>query len=200
MPDERGDLAPLEQAGQALPELVDHGVLAVLAHGEVERDPGDVDAELLRALDRPVHGRRLEEFLGRDAAPVQAGPADLVPLDDGDREPGCRAVEGGGVAARPAADHDDVELFLGGHRLSSSSVSDDVRPRPGPPEHPDRTGGVLVRRRSRVASGSLPFGPPAVEPAGAAPLSRAARPVPGVGRHGSPARRPGRSSGRPSGP
>ena len=47
-PDERGDLAALEQPGQALPELVDHGVLALLAHREVERDVGHVDAELLR--------------------------------------------------------------------------------------------------------------------------------------------------------
>ena len=122
VPDQGGDLAALEQPGQALVELAHDGVLAVLAHGEVDRHPGHVDAELLGALDRPVDRGRLEELLGRDAAPVQAGAADLVPLDDGDGEARGGAVERGGVAAGTTADHDDVELVLACHRLSSPCV------------------------------------------------------------------------------
>ena len=48
--------------------------------------------------DRAAHVGRLEELLRRDAAAVQAGPADLVALDQRDAQAGRRAVEGGGVA------------------------------------------------------------------------------------------------------
>ena len=120
--DQRGDLAALEQPGQALVELAHHGDLAVLAHREVDRHPGHVDAELLGVLDRPVDRGRLEEFLGRDATTVQAGTADLVPLDNGDGEARCGAVERSGVAAGTTANHDDVELVLACHRLSSPCV------------------------------------------------------------------------------
>ena len=40
----------------------------------------------------------------------ETGPAHLVLLDDGDRQTGRGAVEGGGVAGRTATDHDDIEL------------------------------------------------------------------------------------------
>ena len=89
----------------------------------------------LDALDRPVDGSRLEEFLGRDAATVQAGAADLVPLDDGDRQTRRRTVERRGVAARAAADHDDVELVLAGHRPSSSCVRTTSARRARPPRN-----------------------------------------------------------------
>ena len=67
-------------------------------------------AELLRPPDGAEHRRRLEELLGRDAAPVQAGAADLVLFDDGYGQPGGGAVKGGRVPARAAADDDDVVL------------------------------------------------------------------------------------------
>ncbi len=198
----QGDhLAPLEQSRQALEQLVHHGVLAVLADREVERHRGDADAELLGALDRAVHRGRLEELLGRDAAAVQAGPADLVPLDDGDGQPRGGAVERGGVAARSAADHDDVELFFGGHRPSSSCPHEARPARSAPPRRPDRTGRTPLRvprvfpRHSTVRTTALRSAAAAVSPVRVS-RSRRAPSRPPRWR----ARRPGRSSGRPSDP
>ena len=121
-PRQHGDLAALQQSRQAPEELVDHRVLAGLADGEVDgrRAGTGADPELAGPGHRPVDGGRLEELLGRHAAAVQAGPADLVPLDDGDVEPGGGAVEGGGVATGAAADDDDVELRLTRRRHRAS--------------------------------------------------------------------------------
>src|SRR5207302_6594357 len=101
--DDRGDLAVLHQALEALPELVDHLLLAGLAGGEVDRRLVGLHAELFGAGDRAVDGGRLEELLGRDATPVEAGTADLLLLDHGDVEAGGSAVEGGGIAPGPSA-------------------------------------------------------------------------------------------------
>ena len=67
-----------------------------------------VDAELGGVGDVAVDRGRLEELLGRDAAAVQAGAADLLLLDHRDVEAGGGAVQRGGVAARAAADDDEV--------------------------------------------------------------------------------------------
>ena len=78
-----------------LPELVDDLLLAGLALGEVDRRLLGDDPELLGAGHGAVHRRRLQELLGRDAAAVQAGAADLVLLDHRDVQPGrapCRAA------------------------------------------------------------------------------------------------------------
>ena len=198
---ESDHLAPLEQARQPLEQLVDDRVLAVLAHREVERHRGDADAELLGPLDRAVHGGGLEKLLGRDAAAVQAGPAHLVPLDDGDGQPRGGAVERGGVAPRPAADHDDVELFLGAHRPSSSCPQEARPARSAPPRRPDRTGRTPLRvprlfpRHSTVRT---PVTRSAAAPVSPARVSRSRRAPnrPPWWR----ARPPGRSSDRPSDP
>ncbi len=72
---------------------------------------------LARGLDAPllgaVHGvhdrRRLQQRLRGDAASEQTGAAEpVVALDEGDALPELRGAEGGGVARRPAADHDYV--------------------------------------------------------------------------------------------
>ena len=76
------------------------------------------DAELLGAGHVAVHRRRLEQLLGRDATPVQAGAADLLLLDHGDVETGRRAVQSGRVAARSPADDHDV-VVVGGHRAAT---------------------------------------------------------------------------------
>ena len=73
--------------------------------------------ELLGVGDMPVGGGRLQEFLGRDAADVQAGATDLVVLDHPYVQAGGCAVEGGGIAARTATDDHDVVVFLG-HRAT----------------------------------------------------------------------------------
>ena len=92
--------------------------------------PG-VDAEVGRPLDGAQHLGRLEELLGRDAAPVQAGPADPALLDERDVEPGGRAVERGRVAGRTAAEDHDVELLgQDGHLLEFTGTRASSR-RPG---------------------------------------------------------------------
>ncbi len=52
---------------------------------------------------------RLEQRLGRDAAPDQAGAAHAVLLDDGRLGPELSRPERGDVATRAAADHDYVK-------------------------------------------------------------------------------------------
>ena len=75
-----------------------------------------LDAEVGGRTDGAEDRRGLEEFLGRDASPMQAGSTYLVPLDNGDGHPGGGAVERGCVPSRSATDHDDVELVLCAHR------------------------------------------------------------------------------------
>ena len=76
-----GDLPALDQPGQALPQVLDDLLLAALADREVDRRRAGVDAEVLGVGDVAVDRRGLEERLGRDAPPVQAGAPDLVLLD-----------------------------------------------------------------------------------------------------------------------
>ena len=73
--------------------------------------PG-LDAELLGPRHGAHHAGGLEELLGRDTPPVQAGPTHLLALDHGDLQAGRRPVQGGGVPAGPTADHDDIELAV----------------------------------------------------------------------------------------
>ena len=60
----------------------------------------------------------LQQLLGRDAAPVQAGSADALLLDDGDGQTRARAVERGRVPARAAAEDDEIEVVR--HLVESS--------------------------------------------------------------------------------
>ena len=90
-----GDDAPaFHEAGQALEELVHHLLLAALADGEVHDGLAGLDAELLGPRHGPHHAGGLEEFLGRDAATVQARPTHLVALDHGNAQAGGRPVRG----------------------------------------------------------------------------------------------------------
>ena len=131
------DLAGLHEAGEALPQPVDDLLLAGLAHGEVDDGLPGLDPELLGPGDVAVDGRRLEELLGRDAAPVQAGAADLVLLDDARPEPGRRPRRGP-RRSRP------------GHRRSPR----DRTARPSEPPPADVLGGRLPagERPNRPAS------------------------------------------------
>ena len=95
-----------------------------------------------------VHGAEdlggVQQGLGRDAAPVQAGAADLLLLHQGHREAGGRGVERRGVATGAAAKYDDVVV---GHD-------------PGPLDSWAR---VTVAQRIRLwpPSGWCPRSPPA---------------------------------------
>ena len=70
-----------------------------------------LDAELGGVRDVAVHGRGLEERLGRDAATVEAGPAEGVALDHRDLDARRRGVQRGGVATGSSADDDEIELL-----------------------------------------------------------------------------------------
>src|SRR5207302_334939 len=98
------------EAGETLPQLVDDLLLAGLAGPEVDGRLAGLDPELLGPGHGPEHGRRLQELLGRYAAPVQTGPPHLVLLHHGHRQPGGGAVEGGRVASGPPADDHHIEL------------------------------------------------------------------------------------------
>src|SRR5207245_6475858 len=95
-----GDLAVLHQALQALPELVDDLLLAGLAGGEVDRGLVGLHAELLGPGHGAEHGGGLQELLGGDAAPVQAGAAHLLLLDPGDAEASGRPAQGSRTPSR----------------------------------------------------------------------------------------------------
>src|SRR5215210_8094117 len=79
---------------------------------------GDVDAVIGGVTDALREPGRFEQRLGRDAAAVEARPADLVLVDERDLQPQLRGAEGRRVAARPGTEHDDVEVVRGsdGHR------------------------------------------------------------------------------------
>ena len=75
-------------------------------------------AEVGGARDRAQDLGRLEELLGRDAAPVETRPADPVLLDERDVQAGRGAVQRGRVAGRATAEDHDVELLgQNGHLL-----------------------------------------------------------------------------------
>ena len=103
-----GDLPAGEQAGEPLEQPVYHLLLALLADHEVDGGITDRDPELGGMSHGAQHRGRLEEFLGRDAAHVEAGATQLRLLDEADVEAGCRGEEGSGVAGRAPTDHYDV--------------------------------------------------------------------------------------------
>ena len=78
---------PLSSRLEALGQPVDHLVLAGLADREVEGRLARIDSELLGAGHRAEHLRRLQQLLGGDTAPVEAGAADPPLLDHRDLSP-----------------------------------------------------------------------------------------------------------------
>ena len=102
------DLAALEQVLDAAALLRDDRGLARHEGAEVEAGLAEGDAELPGAARQaqPLDGRH--QGLGRDAAAVETGAADLARLDQGDLRAELRGAQRGHVAGRAAAQHDDV--------------------------------------------------------------------------------------------
>ena len=117
------DLAALAHRGDATDEAGDDLLLALLGHLEVDARRAGLDAELGGVGDVAVHGGRLEERLGRDAAPVEARAAEGVDLDEGHLHPGGRGVERSRVATRASTDDDEIELIGRRDHLFSASRS-----------------------------------------------------------------------------
>src|ERR687893_1347750 len=108
------DLVLLHQALDALAQLVDH-LLATLRGGRVvELDAVGLYPELLAVVDVVEHGRGLQERLGRDAAEVEARPAEVSALPllyERDAHAELARPYGRDVAPVPAADYYEIELL-----------------------------------------------------------------------------------------
>ena len=100
-------------------KLVDDLVLATDHRRIVEGRAADGDAERRGVADMGEGLGRGDQRLGRDAAEVQARPAQSLALDDGDGRAELRGANGGGIAARPRADDYDVKAL---HNPLSSSL------------------------------------------------------------------------------
>ena len=88
------------------------------------------EAELVEPVHQVPNLGRAQQRLGRDAAPVEADAAEMLALDDGGLHAELRGADGRDIAARPAADDDDVEFLLVGHQISSSFASHPLRLHP----------------------------------------------------------------------
>ena len=111
-----GDLAAFEHGGQPVEQLIDDLLLACHGDRPVEGGCGGIDPEVGGVGHMAVDRRRLEQFLGGDAADVQARAAHLGHLDQPDVETGRRAVERRRVAAWATADdHHLMLVHLVGH-------------------------------------------------------------------------------------
>ena len=116
----RAPSRPLMPAAQRLEDLV----LARLDLRPVDADAaGDVDAHLAGVLDVVQQLGRGQQRLGRNAAVVQAGAAEVVLLDDGDARAHLAGLQRRDIAAGPAADHRNVEMLTHVRSLFTANES-----------------------------------------------------------------------------
>ena len=117
-PSPRTTVTPLRLAAPSTPLRIwrTTSSLRLIIFGKSNETSGTTSpySSARRTLAQQVGGR--QQGLRRDAAPVQAGPAQLRALDHGHlRAELCRA-QGGDVAGRATAQHDDPSTL--GHSLS----------------------------------------------------------------------------------
>ena len=108
---DHGDLVLLHQEGDAVRKLLRHLARALDDLGDVELEIVGAEAELVQPVHQVPDFGRAQQRLGRDAAPVEADAAQPVALDDRGLQAQLRRADGADIAARPAADDDDVEWF-----------------------------------------------------------------------------------------
>lgn len=89
---------------EALVQAGDHAVLVLVHPGDVDALEGGLHTELLALAGLVGDLARVQQGLGGDASPVQAGTADLVLLDQGDVKPQLRPAQGRGVTATTTAE------------------------------------------------------------------------------------------------
>src|SRR5207249_11918521 len=108
------DLVLLHQVLDALVELADDSVTPGGNGRVVVADDLRLEAELgAPGRDAVIALRRLEQRLGGDAADVEAGPAELAALDQGEPQTELGGADRGRVTAHPTAQYRDVEIELG---------------------------------------------------------------------------------------
>ena len=112
------DLVLLQKMADPVRQLLGHGARPLDHRAQVIADPRRTQPEFRRAVHEVKDLGRPQHRLGRNAAPVQADPAQVLALDHDRLEPQLRRPDRRDIAARPPADHDHVE-FSGGHRSSS---------------------------------------------------------------------------------
>ena len=105
-----GDAAALDQAGEPLEETGDDAVLVAVDAGHVDAVEGGSHAELLGVARRVGDLGGVEQRLGRDAADVEAGPAEVPLLDQADAQSELGRSQRTGVAARSRPENEYVEL------------------------------------------------------------------------------------------
>jgi hypothetical protein len=108
--DER-HVAALHQALQTLVEAADHAIAVRVDLGHVDAIERRAHAEGVALLRRVSDLRRVQEGLGGDAAAMQAGPAELVLVDEHDGHAELRRAQRTGVAA--ASTTEDHEVCVG---------------------------------------------------------------------------------------
>ena len=114
------DLGGLDQALQALVEPVDDAVLVGVDARHVDAEQLGLDAELLRLAGLVGDLAGVQQRLRRDAAAVQAGAAELVLLDQRDRQVQLDGAQRGRVTAAAAAENYNVKLA---HEISYEDAS-----------------------------------------------------------------------------
>ena len=139
------DLAGLHEPLQALVEPADDAVLVAVDPAHVDRLEGRLDAELLALACAVGDLGRVQQRLGRDAAHVQAGAAELALLDERDRQAQLGRPQGAGVAAAATSEDDDVVGVLGFSRHRGRSLALPDR------SVSDAAGGPGPSRRARAA-------------------------------------------------
>ncbi len=109
------DLALLGQPLEALRQARDDRLLPAAQPVDVDLRLAERDALALALLGLGDHARDVEQRLRRDAADVEADPAEpLVALDEDDLQAEVGGAERGRVPARPGAEHDDVGVVVRG--------------------------------------------------------------------------------------
>src|SRR5580704_1332300 len=110
-PDDRADLVLAQQELHALVQLADHLIAPAPRDRVVEMDVAGGDPEGIRVAQLVEQRRTLQQRLGRDAAAVQAGTADLVLLHQHHAQPKLGRADRRRVAAHPAPENGDVKSF-----------------------------------------------------------------------------------------
>ena len=115
-----GDAVILFQEGHAVAQLLGHGVLPLDDLGIVEGQLTHVDAEGSAVFGVVIDVGGVQQGLGGDAAPIQAGAAQLRLLHQGGLQAVLAEADGTLIASGAAA-HNDCVKFLHTGLLKSAA-------------------------------------------------------------------------------